>query len=99
VIDLEPEERKMVEFDLDQPPKGGIAYATISPQKARAINRLMVQCAESLVLTTAPDEGVQRLVEKYATWGVDQEFVQFPAVGENAVYQGTILHVRERKAA
>ena len=99
LIDLEPEERKTAEFDLDEPPKGGVSYAMIAPLKARAINRLIVQCAEKLVLANTPDEGVRRLVEKYAAWGVEQEFVEFPVVGENAVYQGTILHVRERRAA
>ena len=97
--DLEPRERKMTRFDLDQAPKGDVRYATIPPLKARAINRLIVQCAEKLVLSPAPDAGVQRLVEKYAAWGIDQEYVEFPAVGENAVYQGTILRVRERRAA
>jgi hypothetical protein len=62
----------------------------------KAINRLTAQCAEDLVLTTRPSEGIRRLVEKYSKWGLDSEFTEQPVPGEKAVLHGSALVVRQR---
>ena len=96
VTDLAPIDPANFQFDLDRPPQGGISYAQMTPDQARRINRLLVQCAEDLVLTSQPSDGIRTLVAKYAQWGLDQDFIEQPVDDENAVLHGTVLHVRER---
>lgn len=84
------------QFDFTSPPRGVVRYAQLGRQGVKAINRLTAQCAEDLVLTTRPSAGIRRLVEKYAKWGLDSEFIEQPVPGKKAVLHGSALVVRER---
>jgi hypothetical protein len=94
--DLEPIDPATFTFDLNRPPRGEISFAQMSPIEARRLNTLLVRCAENLVLVAQPSDEIRDLVAKYARWGSDQEFIERPVEGENAVIHGTVLRVRER---
>jgi hypothetical protein len=88
---------KLPPIDPMMPPKGMIKWATIKEQGAKLINKLVAQCAEDLVFSSAQSTGIESLVRKCAKFRVDAEFIQFPAKEPDAVYDGTIIRVCERK--
>jgi hypothetical protein len=59
------------------------------------INRLVAQCAEELVFSSLRSGRIAELVKKHAAYRVAADYVEFPAVGEDAVYQGNIIRVRK----
>lgn len=88
---------KLPPFDPTLPPRGSVAWATVKPDGAKAINKLVAQCAEDLVFSSTESSGVQALVKNCASFRVESEFVQFPASEPDAVYQGTIIRVRDTR--
>jgi hypothetical protein len=76
-------------------PQGHIAYGKVTAAQARAINRLITQCADDLVFSSAQSSGIAALVKKYGRFRVDAEFLEFPAREEEAIYQGVTIRVRE----
>jgi len=75
--------------DFDIPPEGGIRGGHVSPQVARNVNVSIAKCAENLVFTGAEDDGIRRMVEKYAGFRVDVEFQKIPAPGGHYIASRT----------
>jgi hypothetical protein len=78
-------------------PMGTVRTARIAPQGARALNKLVAQCAEDLVFSSMPSSGIEELVKKYARFRVEAEFVRLPTGEVDSVYDGSVIRVREAK--
>jgi hypothetical protein len=78
------------------PPTGQINYAKVNPKQARDINCLVAQCAEDLVFSSTQSDGIAKVVNKYARFFVDAEYLEFPAKSEEAIYQTVTIGIRER---
>jgi hypothetical protein len=79
------------------PPTGQISYAKVSSKQARAINCLVAQCAEDLVLSSTQSTGIAKLVKKYARFCVDVEYREFPGQNEEAIYQAATIGITKRR--
>ena len=87
--------RRLPPIDASMPPMGRVKCAQATPQGAKSINRLIVQCAEELVISSGHSAGIKSLVRNCARFRVDAEFVRLPSDEPDAVYDGTIIRVRE----
>jgi hypothetical protein len=61
------------------------------------LNRIVAKCAEELVIATQRDYGVEKLVRKYAGWGVDFDMPSVPGDRPDSFVLAAILNVRKRK--
>jgi Protein of unknown function (DUF4238) len=86
---------KQLEVGLQRPPRGSIGHATCGVDLAKYINRVQVQSAEDLVFSSAPSEGINRLIGKYANYRMDVQVMQFRDSEDDAMVTGSILSVRE----
>jgi len=93
-----PLDPKNPSMDLQTPPRASITYQQATPTAVRIINRLVVKCAEDLVFSAKADRKIEALFKKYAAHRVDSTYVEFPAPGEDAVYQGVSIQTRGRSA-
>lgn len=91
---LTPEDVKKI---LQSPPQGQITRAQAKPVGVRLANKLVVQCAEELVFSSRKDEAAVELAKKYKNFRVDAEYVEFAADEPDAIYQGTVIRVKEVK--
>lgn len=89
--------RRLPPFDPSAPPMGKVTSARITAKGARSINRLVAQCAEDLVFSSAPSKGIHTLVNKYAGFRIEAEFVRFPTSEADTIYDGSIIRVREAR--
>jgi hypothetical protein len=94
---IRPLDPKNPSMDLQTPPRGSITYRRAKPTAVRIINRLVVKCAEDLVFSAKADRKIEDLVRKYAAYRVDAAYAEFPAPGEDAVYQGVTIQVRDTR--
>lgn len=92
---LTPEDVKTI---LQALPQGQITRAEAKPAGVRLANKLVVQCAEELVISSRKDEAAAELAKKYKNFRMDAEYVEFAANEPDAMYQGTIIRVREVNA-
>jgi Protein of unknown function (DUF4238) len=81
--------------DPAMPPKGAVRCATASDRSPKFVNKLVAQCPEDLVFSSAPSPGIQWLVRNCAKFRVHAEFIRVPASEPDAIYQGTIIRVRD----
>lgn len=78
-------------------PKGRIYHAQARPQGVRETNKLVVQCADELVFSSAEDSRIRELTRKYAKFWVDIDFMEHREPSEpNAIYSGFVTRVKER---
>jgi hypothetical protein len=77
------------------PPKGAVKWANVTSQGAKFINKLVAQCAEDLVFSSAQSAGIESLVKNCANFRVEADFVRLPTNKPDAVYDGTIILVRD----
>lgn len=83
---------------LKTPPAGTIRRAKAKPAAVRFVNRLITECAENLVFASKADASIQELVKTYGKYGMEADYVELEVPGEpDAIYQGTIIRVRERR--
>jgi len=82
-------------FDPSLGPVGSISWAVADVSAAKAINRITAKCAEDVVLSSAKSAAMATLVANCAKFRVEAEYVEFPAPEPDAIYQGTIICVRE----
>jgi hypothetical protein len=87
--------RKLPPIDASVAPMGRVKWGQATPQGAKSINRLVAQCAEELVISTAHSAGIESLVRNCAHFRVDADFVRLPSGEPDAVYDGTIIRVHE----
>ena len=81
---------------IRSPPQGQIAHRKVTGAQAREINRLVTQCAEKLVFSSGQSAGIATIVKKYRRYRVEAEFREYPANGEEAIYQWMSIRVREQ---
>ena len=84
-------------FDPSLPPKGCVGWATAKPNEAKAINKLVAQCAEDLVFNSTASPGIEALVKNCTGFRVEVDFVEFPADEPDAVYQASTIRVRDTR--
>jgi hypothetical protein len=103
-VKMEREEFKRLTPDdmqrvIASPPKGRVYHAHARAHGIRETNKLIVQCADELVFSSAEDSGIRDLTRKYAKFGMDIEFMEHREPSEpNALYSGFVTKVRERPA-
>lgn len=73
--------RSESEPDFSLIPLGTVRTATIRPSGVRSINRAIVQCAEDLVISKKKLPSVETLIDKYANYKVDIDFIEFQQSG------------------
>ena len=56
-----------------------------------------MKCAEDLVFSAKADRKIEALAKNYAAHRVDSTYVEFPAPGEDVVYQGVSIQVRDTR--
>jgi hypothetical protein len=78
-------------------PPGHLNRSSAHTGAAKAINKAIVMCAEQLVLSAYRSDGLASLVAKCARFRVETEYVEIPAPEPDAIYQGTIIRVREAR--
>lgn len=88
---------KLPAFDPSLASVGSISWKRAEPRTAKAINKLIVRCAEDLVLSPYKSESLATLVANNARFRVEADYVEWPAAEPDAIYQGTIIRVRERR--
>jgi hypothetical protein len=76
-------------------PKGMVTWATVNERGAKLINKLVARCAEDLVFSSAQSASIESLVRNCANFRVEAEFIQLAADEPDAVYDGTIIRVRD----
>ena len=94
---IRPLDRKNPSMDLQTPPRGSITYQRARPTAVRIINGLVVKCAEHLIFSAKEDRKIEALVKKYAAYRVDSTYAEFPASGEDAVYQGVTIQLARQE--
>ncbi len=85
-------------FDLRLPPLGQLSRRKIEAAEAKRLNRLVARCAENLVISSIKDDAIATLVRNAARFRVELEFVELVAPEPDAVYQGSIIRVREAQS-
>lgn len=88
---------KLPAIALELSPMGQVSRRTVDATAAKRLNRLVARCAEDLVLSSTNSSAVATLVRNAARFRVETEFVEFPAPEPDAVYQGSIIRVRESR--
>lgn len=88
-------EMRLPPFDLALPPRGKLTWRATDAVGARSINKTIAKCAEELVLCSYRSDGLASLVANCAKFRVEAEYVELPAPEPDAIYQGTIIRVRE----
>ena len=86
---------KVPAFNPSTPPLGMVKWATITEQGAKLINKRIAQCAEDLVFSSTESAGIETLVRNCATFRVEVDFIRLPADTPDAVYDGSIIRVRD----
>jgi len=76
---------------------GCVGWANAKSNGAKAINKLVAQCAEDLVFNFTASSGIEALVKNFAKFRVEVDFVEFPANEPDAIYQGSIIRVRDTR--
>ena len=66
------------EPDFERPPRGQIKGGSVKAATVRHVNVCTAKCAEDLVFTGTENEGVRRMVAKYARFRVEGEFQKIP---------------------
>ncbi len=94
-ISVRYDRTKLPPLNPAMPPKGAVKWANVTDQGAKFINKLVAQCAEDLVFSSAQSAGIESLVKNCANFRVEAEFVQLPANEPDAVYDGAIIRVRD----
>jgi Protein of unknown function (DUF4238) len=84
-------------FNPAMPPKGKVNRVNVTDRGAKFINKLVGQCAEDLVFSSAQSGGIESLVRNCAKFRADAEFIQLPANEPDAVYNGTYIRVRDMR--
>lgn len=82
-------------FELTDPPKGKVRFATTSKERIKEMNRTIVQCAENLVLSSENLASVEALTKKYAKYRMVSDFYKMPLPNGHL----GISHTRVREAA
>lgn len=67
---------------MHSPPQGMVTRAKAKTAGVRALNRLIVQCAENLVFASQANTGSDELVKKYGKYRVEAEYVEIEVKGE-----------------
>jgi hypothetical protein len=80
-------------------PRGKIQWRASDENGVRMFNDVIAKCAEDLVLSSAKSDEVAAMVARCARFRVEAEYVELPADEPDAVYQGTIIRVREAQRA
>lgn len=83
-----------IERLLAEAPTGKIQSMHPYPATVRNLNKLVVQCAESLVFSSRHDEGIAKLVDKYGRYRIEQDFVGWRQ-SDGSFIHGVIMKVRE----
>ena len=102
-VTYDPKKLPRIEMDdvpaiMNSPPRGAVHRSRAQEGYVRMVNRMVVQCAESLVFSSRPDVGAGKLVSKYATYRVESEPVELPSDEPNSRILGTIIRVRASTA-
>ena len=84
-------------FDPALPPCGQFTWHSTNAAGAKSINKMIAKCAEELVLCSYRSEGLASLVANCARFRMEPEYIEFPAPEPDAIYQGTIIRVREAR--
>ena len=85
---------------LQHPPAATVKRVRYNKAGVRFINRVVVQCAEDLVFSPVASSRIEECVRKYDKWRIEVDYVELPGnKGEDAIYQGSILSVRETNRA
>lgn len=82
---------------LKSSPLGHVSRRTVNAAGVKYLNRLVARCAEELVLSSIKSEAIATLVHNAARFRLESEFVEYPALEPDAVYQGSIIRVRARR--
>jgi hypothetical protein len=82
-------------FELTDPPKGRVRFATTSKDHIKEINRVIVKCAEDLVLSSEKLASVEALAKKYAKFRMVSDFYKMRLPDGHL----GISHTRVREAA
>ena len=88
---------KLPPIDLNLAPGGRITRRHVKATEAKHLNKLVARCAEDLVFSSTESSGIASLVSNAARFRVELGFVEFPAPEPHAVYQGSIIRVRESR--
>jgi hypothetical protein len=83
---------------LSQTPSGTINHQAAAARSVKVINRLIVQCAEDLVISSSGSAGIEALTRKYRYWGLDSEVITIENGETNRQLHLNRIILRERKA-
>ena len=79
-------------IELEKPPKGGVRFATLDNRdRVDHINKLVIQCAEELVITSAPRAEIPPLVAEYSGYRISNEY--FTIAQADGFLQGLRMRV------
>jgi hypothetical protein len=78
-------------------PLGCLSRQNVDAANAKYLNRLVARCAEELVLSSISSDAIATLVHNASRFRLEPEFIEYPALESDAIYQGTIIRVRARK--
>ena len=82
---------------FETPPLGRVSRRNVDAANAKYLNRLVARCAEELVLSSIRSDAIATLVHNASRFRLEPEFVEYPALEPDAVYQGSIIRVRARR--
>jgi hypothetical protein len=80
---------------LEDEPRGKASGYHPSPTEVRALNRLMVQCAEDQVFSCRKDEGIEALVAKYGKYRIESTPREYRESATSLIH-GFVIEVRPR---
>jgi hypothetical protein len=85
---------ELIEADLEAGPRGAVHEVIARPVEVREINKLIVQCAEKLVLSSEVLDWLPGLIRKYGKYRLEAECFETPM--SRGVRVGHRFVVRER---
>ncbi len=92
-LSLRPKTPNISELDFALPPQGKISSITINHRDVSRVNRIIVQCAEDLVISPSKNSSIEALVNKYAKYQIDVDFINISKPNEYIF--GMQIRVRE----
>lgn len=92
-----PKEPKEIEKLLGEEPGGKVSGYNPPPAQVRALNCLMVKCAEDQVYSCRKDDGIQAIVAKYENYRIESTPREFRESATSYIH-GFVIEVRERTA-
>jgi hypothetical protein len=86
---------EVLERGLTTEPRGTVGRTDAAPAEVREINKLAIQCAETVVFSSAPFEKLPFLVRRYGKYRMVTEHINLPERPDGSVIYGQRVLVRE----